>query len=264
MMAEKGYEFAEVKSTVEALPGGPKLVKVVFDVNEGPKVKVRDIDFIGNDEVSDGTLKRQMKATKEHWFLSWITGRGTYQEAKFEEDAEKVDRVLPRTRATSRRASASPEIKTLEDSDDKETRWVQLRIPVTEGPRYRVGEVKFDGNKVIKTEFLQPLFKLKTGRLVLLGEGRPQGLREGARDLRRRRLLRVHRVSRIWSSVDAGRRARSPGPREPTVNVTMRMTEGEQYFVNRITFTGNTTTRDNVIRREMRLRRGRRRSTPKR
>jgi outer membrane protein insertion porin family len=43
------------------------------------------------------------------------------------------------------------------------------------------------------------------------------------------------------------------GPAEPTVNVTMRLTEGEQYFVKRITFTGNTTTRDNVIRREMRL-----------
>jgi outer membrane protein insertion porin family len=45
----------------------------------------------------------------------------------------------------------------------------------------------------------------------------------------------------------------SQAPRVPTVNVTMRLTEGEQYFVNRITFTGNTTTRDHVIRREMRL-----------
>ena len=43
------------------------------------------------------------------------------------------------------------------------------------------------------------------------------------------------------------------GPSQPTVNIVMRLTEGEQYFVNRITFTGNTTTRDNVIRREMRL-----------
>ena len=44
---------------------------------------------------------------------------------------------------------------------------------------------------------------------------------------------------------------RADGP--PIVDVTMRMQEGEQYFVNRITFVGNTTTRDNVIRREMRL-----------
>ncbi len=95
LMAEKGYEFAEVNSSVEALPGGPKLVKVVFDVQEGPQVKVRAINFEGNNAVGDGALKRQMKSTKEHWFLSWITGGGTYQEAKFEEDADKIVESLP-------------------------------------------------------------------------------------------------------------------------------------------------------------------------
>ena len=132
LMAEKGYQFAEVKSHVEALPGGPKLVKVVFDVNEGPKVKVRDIEFVGNHAFSDGTLKRKMKETKEQWFLSLITGRGTYQEAKFEEDAEKVETYY-REQGYVQARVGQPEIKTLEDSKDKETRWVQLRIPVTEG-----------------------------------------------------------------------------------------------------------------------------------
>ena len=161
-MAEKGHQFAEVKSHVEELPGGPKLVKVVFDINEGPKVKVRDIEFIGNDKISDGKLKKKMKETKEQWFLSFITGRGTYQEAKFEEDADKLQEFY-REQGYVQARVGTPEIKTLEDSKDKETRWVQLRIPVTEGARYRVGEVKFEGNTVIKTEFLQPLFKLKPG-----------------------------------------------------------------------------------------------------
>ena len=89
-MAEKGYEFAEVTSTVEPLPAGPKLVKVVFDVKEGPKVKVRTINFNGNSEVSDGTLAKQMKSTKATGMFSWITGKGTYNENKFDEDAEKV------------------------------------------------------------------------------------------------------------------------------------------------------------------------------
>ena len=89
-MADKGYEFAEVTSTVEPLPTGPKLVKVVFDVQEGPKVKIRTITFNGNTEVGDGTLAKQMKSTKAHSWLSWIGGKGIYQEAKFEEDAEKV------------------------------------------------------------------------------------------------------------------------------------------------------------------------------
>ena len=82
---------AEVTSKVEPLPTGPKLVKVVFDVQEGPKVKIRTITFNGNTpEVGDGTLAKQMKSTKAHSWLSWIGGKGIYQEAKFEEDAEKV------------------------------------------------------------------------------------------------------------------------------------------------------------------------------
>src|SRR4029078_12943578 len=162
MMAEKAHQFADIKSHVEELPGGPKLVKVVFDIAEGPKVKVRDIEFIGNEKISDHALKKKMKETKEHGFLSWITGHGTYQEAKFEEDADKVQTYYREEGFVQARVG-TPEIKTLEDSKDKETRWVQLRIPVTEGPRYRVGEVKFEGNTVIKTEFLRPLFKLKTG-----------------------------------------------------------------------------------------------------
>ncbi len=116
LMAEKGHQFAEVKSRVEELPGGPKLAKVIFDVNEGPKVKVRDIEFIGNEKISDGTLKRRMKETKEHWFLSWITGRGTYQEEKFEEDADKVQEFY-REQGYIQARVGTPEIKTLEDSD---------------------------------------------------------------------------------------------------------------------------------------------------
>ena len=128
---------------------------------------------------------------------------------------------------------------------------MQLRIPVTEGERYRVGEVKFEGNKVVNTKFLQPLFKMKTGEWYS-----EKNVRKGFEKARE-----VYGGGGYFEftgypghAVRRSRpRARSRVRREPTVNVTMRLQEGEQYFVNRITFTGNTTTRDNVIRREMRL-----------
>jgi outer membrane protein insertion porin family len=249
LMAEKGYEFAEVASTVEALPGGPKLVKVVFDIQEGPKVKVRTINFVGNTAVGDGSLKRQMKSTKEHWFLSWITGRGTYQEAKFEEDADRIIEYY-RNRGYVQVRVGQPEIKVLEDSADKETRWVQLDIPVDEGSRFKVGQFDFDGNKVVKSEFLRPLFKLKSGDWY--SEKR---IRDGL--IKAREVYGGGGYFEFTGFPDLAfeNAAEGPiaGPADPTVNVTMRLTEGEQYFVNRITFTGNTTTRDNVIRREMRL-----------
>jgi outer membrane protein insertion porin family len=249
LMAEKGHQFAEVSSKTEELPGGPKLVRVMFDVNEGPKVKVREIEFVGNQEVSDGSLKRRMKETKEHWFLSWITGRGTYQATKFEEDAEKVEEYY-REHGYIQARVGTPEIRTIEDSGDKETRWVQLRIPVTEGNRYRVGTVTFDGNKVVNTDFLEPLFKLKRGEYYS-----EKNVRKGFEKAREIYGAGGYFEFTGYPDMEFLDTAEGPveGPSQPTVNVTMRLQEGEQYFVNRITFTGNTTTRDNVIRREMRL-----------
>ena len=249
LMAEKGHQFAEIKSRTEELPGGPKLVRVVFEAAEGPKVKVREIEFVGNNEISDGSLKKRMKETKEHWFLSWITGRGTYQETKFEEDAEKVEEFY-RERGYIQARVGTPEILTLEDSGDKETRWVQLRIPVTEGNRYRIGNVAFEGNKVVDTKFLQPLFKLKTGEYYS-----EKDVRKGFEKSREIYGNAGYFEFTGFPDMEFLDPAQGPveGPAQPTVNITMRLQEGEQYFVNRITFTGNTTTRDNVIRREMRL-----------
>ena len=55
------------------------------------------------------------------------------------------------------------EQKFLGDSKDKKTRYIELRVPITEGARYRVGDVQFAGNTVVKTDSLKPLFKLKEG-----------------------------------------------------------------------------------------------------
>ena len=120
-------------------------------------------------------------------------------------------------------------------------------FPITEGRRYRVGDVEFAGNTVVKTEALKPLFKLKPGDYYN-EKNRPEGHREGARGLRRRRLLGVHgfprlqvpRRSESGRRPGAGRRWRRRSSRGPAiVDVTMRLQEGQQYFVNRITFVGN-------------------------
>ena len=249
LMAEKGYEFAEVTPTVEPLPAGPKTVKVVFDIKEGPQVKVRSINFNGNVEVSDRALGRQMKGTKPHGFLSFITGKGKYQEAKFEEDAEKIVEYY-RNKGYITARVGQPEIKVLEDSADGEVRWVELNVPIDEGPRYKVGEFTFAGNDVIKTEFLAPLFKIKKGDWY---SDKP--IRNGLIKAREIYGQGGYFEFTGFPQLDPQDAAAGPvaGPADPTVNVTMTMQEGEQYFVNRLTFVGNTTTRDNVIRREVRL-----------
>ena len=77
-------------------------------------------------------------------------------------DADRVTEYY-RNHGYVRANLGEPEVKVLEDSADKKTRWIELRIPISEGNRYKVGEFKFDGNKVIRSEGLRNLFKVKTG-----------------------------------------------------------------------------------------------------
>ena len=263
MMREKGFQFASVTPQIQEVVGSPKLVHLTFQIDEGPKVKIQTITFVGNKAISSSTLKRHMKENKEMWWLSAISGRGTYQEGKFDDDAEKLVEFY-RDNGYIRAQVGVPELKYLDDSSDKKTRYIDLRIPITEGRRYKVGEMSIAGNTVIKTEFLKPLFKLQPGEFYsdkairkgfekareIYGTG---GYFEftGYPDLKPR--------DELVGQVEAPEMIRvdppmaGPGAVPPVVDVTVRMQEGKQYFVNRITFSGNNTTRDNVIRREVRL-----------
>ena len=291
MLREKGFQFADVKPEIVEMPGGPKLVHLTFHMEEGPKVKIRSVDFIGNKAVSDGTLKKQMKQNRErpemrdafhipNWFMSVIGDRGTFQEPKFDEDAEKIIEYY-RDHGYIRANVGVPEIKVITDSDDKKTRWIELKIPVVEGARYKVGNFDVAGNTVVKSDYLKPLFKTNPGEFYSEKKIR-KGLEKarevygtggyyeftGYPDLKPRDEANANEPAAPASiaapeptdgkngdATDGNKKDKDAKSEKgaPTVDVTMRMQEGEQFFVNRITFVGNTTTHDNVIRREMRL-----------
>jgi outer membrane protein insertion porin family len=256
MMAEKGFTNAEVSHTVTPVAGGPKLVNVTFTVGEGPKMKIREIDFVGNTAKSDRTLRRRMKDNKTPGILGFITRGGTYQEAKFESDADLIQAYY-RKEGYVQAQIGQPEIQVLEESNDGKTQWIKLVIPITEGERYRVGSFSIDGNTVVRSEALAPVFEVAVGDWY-----NEEDIRDGL--VKARELygaggyMEFTGFPDIKPSVDGSELVPAallaPGPKDPpTVDVTMRLQEGQQYLVNRITFVGNTTTRDNVIRREMRL-----------
>ena len=263
MMKEKGFQDSVVTHEIKELAGGPKLVHLTFHIDEGPSVKIRKINFIGNKVASNGALKHQMKDTKEQWFLSFLSGRGTYQEPKFDDDAGKIVEYY-QTRGYIKAIVGVPEVKVVRNSKDKKRRWVELRIPITEGPRYKVGTFDFAGNVVVKSKDLESLFKLKPGEYYNL-----KNVRKGLDKARE-----IYGAGGYFEftgfpdykfrddpnpaepEAPASLRA-APAPSQPSgpaiVDVTMRLVEGEQFRVNRITFVGNTTTHDVVIRRELRL-----------
>jgi outer membrane protein insertion porin family len=268
LYAEKGYEYAEVKPEVKPVSSGTKTVNLTFHITEGPKVKIRSVEFLGNSAIGDGKLSSKMKENKgpNRW-VPFILRGGTFKEGKFEDDADLVVQYY-RERGYVRAQVGQPQLKILEDAKDGRTRFVELQIPVTEGPRYRIGDVNFSGNTVVKSEGLRPLFKMEGGEWF-----NEKKIRKG-----------FEKAREVYGSVgyfeftgnpdyafrdlQNGKPAAAPAPGPPApaaapaakangddhvVDVTIRLDEGKQYYVNRLIFLGNTTTRDNVIRREVRL-----------
>jgi outer membrane protein insertion porin family len=259
MLKEKGFQSAEVTPEIVTMPGGPKLVHLTFHMSEGPKVKIKRIVFTGNKVMSGSTLQKRIKSNKPVWMFSFINGRGVFQETKFDEDADKITEYY-RDRGYIRANVGVPEQKFLSDSDDKKTRWIELRIPIVEGNRYKIGTVDFTGNTVVKTEFLKPIFRLTPGEYY-----NEKNVRKGMESARE-----IYGRGGYWefTGFPDYKFRDDPNPADPQipqalaapvapgpaiVDVTLRLQEGMQYFVNRITFVGNSTTHDTVIRRQMRL-----------
>ena len=237
MMVEKGFQEAKVEPYHEALPGGPKTIALKFKITEGPKIKISNVDFVGNTVFSDGKIRGKMKTNKGGGF--WIfPGSSVYQEDKFEEDAEMVV-AFYRDRGYLQINVGQPNLKPIRDSKDGKQRFMTLEIPISEGERYRVDKFEFAGNDKVPADIMRPFFKMKTGDYY-----NEKRIREG-----------FQKIQEIYGA--GGHFEMTPYPEfvpeGDKVNVTIRINEGKQYFINRITFQGNTTTRDSVIRRELRL-----------
>lgn len=303
MYGDKGYEYATVKSEIKPVSADTKTVNLTFHITEGPKVRISNVHFLGNKAIPDSKLASKMKDNKgPNKWLFFLGNGGTYKESKFEDDAQKVTDFY-RERGYVKAQVGQPQLKVLEDSKDGRTRWVQLQVPVTEGPRYKIGEINFSGNTVAKSEGLRPMFKLQEGdwfneKKIRKGFDRAKeaygslGYFEftAAPDYTFPDDAKPAENGAAAPSgaagpppppstaIVAGQQPATPPPAThphhnpfygmygwtpwfdhddpttaPRANVTLRMEEGKQYFVHRITFVGNTTTRDNVIRREIRL-----------
>ncbi|HEY6555044.1 MAG TPA: outer membrane protein assembly factor BamA, partial [Vicinamibacteria bacterium] len=254
MLDRKGRPFAKVKHDAKTIGGAGQ--QISFVVDDGPKVKVKTVTFDGNQAFSERALARRLKKVKASgfWNLSWLGDKTTYTEEKWTggeddprgEQGRLEDFYLNHGYVQVR--VGTPRVSYVDGRSGlfkkKPVRWMTLDIPVTEGPQYRVGEVKFEGLTVVKEEFARPLFKVETGDVY--DEGR---LKKGFDKLRD-----------LYGSVGyfqwTGAPRKTPDPERKVVDVVLAMEEDKRYYVGRITFTGNHSTRDKVIRREIYMNEG--------
>jgi outer membrane protein insertion porin family len=242
LLLEKGRPFATVRHDVKSL--GAAAVQVSFTVDEGPRALVRSVEFTGNQAFSDRTLRRRMKRVKPRsfWNLGWLTGRNRYTEEKWAEDAESVrEHYLDHGYVT---ATLGRPVVTYEDGRAgflrrKPVKWARIQVPVSEGLPYRVGTLAFSGLTVFKEEEVRRLFKLEPGQLYS-----DKRLRKGYDKLRD-----AYGAQGYFQWTPLTRRV--PDEARKTVDVTLSMEEDKRYYVGRIRFAGNHTTRDKVLRREV-------------
>jgi outer membrane protein insertion porin family len=254
LLAARGHQFANVRSEVRPIP--PAAVALTFVVKEGPKVKVGKITFEGNKAIKSRELRSAMKNLKpigipHSIFLENLFAR-TYDSTKLSEDAERV-RYYYQTKGYFKALVADPKTQI---HDTSGFRWylpfksspgkaVDIALPVEEGARYRLKEITFSGNKAVtNTPGLRALFKIKDGDIF-----DTEAVRKGLEGLRKAYAALGYINFTPVPNTEAD-------DEKKLISLRIDVDEGKQFFVRRIEFQGNTTTRDKVIRRELALEEG--------
>jgi outer membrane protein insertion porin family len=226
---EGGFEGVTVDTITEDL-GDPGEKKIVFIINEGVKAKVAQIDFIGNKRFSDGKLRSQMKEVKKHNLITWVRKKNLYIPSKLDEDLEHI-RNFYQDYGYQDVSFGDPQVVT---SDKR----VKVTIPVKEGEIHTFGDVSVEGNTVFTNEQIIGNWPLTKGEVL-------------ARKPMQARLDAFGEAYRqrgyIYAYVDPEFTDRGNN----VVDVKVRVFEGDQFRLGRLEFTGNSTTKDKVLRREI-------------
>jgi outer membrane protein insertion porin family len=255
LLSEHGRQYATIRTEVRPIP--PAAVGITFVVREGPKVKVGRIRFQGNKHVNSRTLRAAMKNLKpigipHSIFLEDIFAK-TYDATKLNEDVERV-RAEYQNRGYFKVLVQDPKT---EIHDTGHTGFhvpllqkglgksVDITMPIEEGDRYKLGSITFKNNKAIHSEkALRSLFPIKDGEVFSR-----EKIAKGLENLRKAygEFGYINFTSVPDTKFDDEKKL---------VNLEIDVDEGKQFYVRRIEFEGNTTTRDKVIRREIALEEG--------
>lgn len=230
----EGYYLARVRYEIEELPNDA--VAVHFEVVENDKLRLVDIEWRGNEHFTDDELTRGLKTRTWHWY-SYVTRfldrSGTYSEPVFMQDLQKVSNKY--LDAGYIQADVSePDVVPTEEG-------LVVRVDIEEGRQFRVGELDVTGDETVDVDRLREDLHLKPG------------------DVFNRSFLNAD-VDQLESHyTDRGFFLAEVAPltqvedEDQIVDVSFRVEKGPLYFLREIDISGNTTTVDPVIRREVRV-----------
>jgi outer membrane protein insertion porin family len=227
----KGYSDVDVRFRTET-SDRQGTSRVIFEVVEGARTKIDKVSFEGNASVSRKDLLKVIKTKPKGLLNIFSSTAGKLNSDQVEEDQNAI-RDLYASRGYID-ADVKPPLITRRGDE------VDVLFPIVEGQQYRVGKVVYTGAKVFTLDDINRVTKLRTGGIYS-----PQGLaadRKAISDLYGSRGYIDLQVMPVRSPGGAG-----------VIDVEFRIEEGLQYYVDKVNITGNTRTKDKVIRREVAL-----------
>lgn len=236
---DKGYLYSDalvrVREVEDTIPNSNK-VDMKIDINRGDKVKITDIDFEGNELISDKKLRKAMKNTKKINPIR-ILKRSKYVEEDYQEDLSSLVDAYKEKGFRDARVISDSLTKL---SDDR----IALKIKVEEGRKYYFGNIEFIGNTVYSDQQLQRKLKIEKGDVYngVAFDNRISNPEDPDSD----DISNLYQNSGyLFSNVNAV----ETKVYNDTIDFEIRIVEGEVAYFNNITVSGNSRTNDHVIYR---------------
>jgi outer membrane protein insertion porin family len=251
-LAERGRQFATVEPEVRQIP--PSSLEITFRVVEGPKVKVGEIEIEGNKIFSDRVVIRAMRNLRPvgipHSILFENLFAKSFDANKLEEDKDRIrDAYQQKGYFMARVVEHEQKMRDVGGTGlripvfkpNKPGKRADLTLMVEEGRQFKLNKINFVGVNLFKQPdaLMRPLFQMQEGDVFSTAK-----LRKGMENLRK--------LYGEFGYIDFVPEPQpEPLPGTDKIDLTFSVDEGKQFFVRRIDFSGNTTTRDKVIRREL-------------
>ncbi len=227
----RGKYGVEITTTVTPLERNR--VAISFSISEGEVAKIRQIQFVGNSVFGDRTLTRQLTLRTPGWF-TWYSKNDQYSKPKLQADLETL-RSFYLNQGYLEFSIDSTQVSISPDKRD-----IFITINLTEGQRYRVSEVKLAGDLTVPEEELRSLIRLRKGDVFS---------RERLTETSKLISDRLGNEGYAFASVNA---VPEIDRDKNEVSFTLYIDPGRKVYVRRIDISGNSNTRDEVIRRELR------------
>ncbi len=230
----KGYYNTEVSARISE--SDKANTEVRFEIKEGKKITIEEIGFTGNTNYSADELEDVLQTGTYKWWLSWLTDSGVLKMDVLKQDAERVA-AFYHNQGYIEAKVGEPVVEQKEDA-------LYVTFPIDEGPRYRVGTVDIQGDLLKSKEELVASLKIREQEYL-----NRQVLREDVTrltDLYAEQGYAFAEINPKVSKSEIGKR----------VDITLNISQGKLVYFNRVEIKGNTRTRDNVIRRDLKVQEG--------